>query len=488
MIHTASSLLPEFPFQELRLDALPEPLSALPAVCAFVRSHPETRFLATCRPVRSGGQFAGSATMEFAVLLQAAQGGFAFTDLALESAEELPVDALAQLKATGAAVLLSWHDFKSMGDLPSVLARMRRFAPDLGKIVPTAHSLNDNFPLLRAVRSMASEGFPLVGLCMGEPGVPSRVLGLRAGSAFTFAAATSAQATAPGQIAAHTLRDLYRVQSLGEGTRVYGVAGDPIHSSLSPQMHNGAFRESEQDAVYLPLQTRNASDLFHFARMLPLAGFSVTMPLKQAVLPLLQPLDPIAARIGAVNTVRQEADGTFSGFNTDVAGIVVPLEQRLSLKGARVLVLGAGGAARAAAFGCADRGARVSVLNRTPAAAAALAREAKAEQIFAEQLPHLPEFDVLIQATPAGMRGGVAALPCAVDHLRSRLVFDLVYNPLETSLLRAARERRLETISGVEMFVHQGARQFELWTGKPAPVDTMRETVMAALRDAAIPG
>ncbi len=480
LIAQSLALLPEFPFAELRLDALPDPLSTLSALRTHIADHPSLTLVATCRRIASGGRFAGTPEAEFKVLLEAAQGGFALVDLAIESADSLPRDAVSQLRSAGAAVILSWHDFERTGDLEAVMERMRAFAPDICKIVPTATTLRDNLPLLQLIKNGVSDS-TIVCIAMGEAGVISRILGLRAGSAFTFAAASLAGATAPGQIDAHTLRELYRIESISEKTRIFGVAGSPLRSSLSPCMLNTAFGQVNADAVYLPLLTADAEELFRVARELPLAGFSVTMPLKQAVLSFLRHVDPLAARIGAVNTVRHEPDGAFSGFNTDAAGIVVPLERRLSLQGARVLVLGAGGAARAAVFACMDRGAEVFILNRTQETAKKLANEAQAHAISREELTGLPPFDVVINATPAGMRGNAAALPLPIEELRTKLIFDLVYNPLQTPLLLAARARGIETIAGVEMFVQQGARQFELWIDKPAPVHAMRRVVEQAL-------
>ena len=484
IIARSTALLSEFPFQEFRLDYLPEPLTALPALCAHLRAQPDAVFLATCRRVPSGGRFAGIPEAELQVLLEAARGGFALVDLAIESAEALPEDAAGQLRTAGARVLLSWHDFEGTGDLRTVLERMRPFAPDLCKIVPTANTLGDSLPLLQVFATARKNGADAVGISMGEAGVLTRVLGLRAGSAFTFAAATAEEATAPGQLAAPTLRDLYRVERIDTDTRVYGVAGDPIRSSLSPLMLNTAFQAAGVNAVYLPLLTHDAEDLFRVARALPLAGFSVTMPLKQAVLPFLDHLDPLAAKIGAVNTVRREADGSYSGFNTDAAGITAPLEERLKLSGARILVLGAGGAARAAVFACAAAGAAVTILNRTPATGARLAGEAGAACLAQGDLAGAMPFDVLINATPAGMRGNETEMPLGTDELRAKLVFDLVYNPTETPLLRAARSLGIPTISGVEMFIHQGAQQFRRWTGRPAPTEAMRDVVIRALNQA----
>lgn len=478
----SAALLPEFPFQELRLDALPDPASALEALRLHVAAHPSGTFLATCRRVASGGQFSGDPEAELAILMFAAEAGCALVDLALESAEALGVEALRSSRFSKAMLVLSWHDFQGAGDLEEVLRRMRPFAPDVVKLVPTAHRLTENLPLLRLTGQSFEPPFRAVGIAMGEAGVVSRILGPRFGAAFTFAPPTLAEATAPGQIPASVLRDLYRVTELTRATAVYGVAGSPVRSSLSPLMLNTAFRETGTDAVYLPLLTNDPADVTQFARELPLAGFSVTMPLKTAVLSLLDTVEPLAERIGAVNTVRREGDGTLTGFNTDAAGISGPLLSRLALRGARVLVLGAGGAARAAVFACVQEGAEVSIVNRTHASAVTLAEEAGARALQATELDAQTEFDVLIQATPTGMRHNASALPLPEGVLPAALIFELVYNPMETPFLQAARRAGRDVIPGVEMFIHQGARQFELWTRKPAPVQPMREAVLEALR------
>ncbi len=389
---------------------------------------------------------------------------------------------MARLHEAGAAVIISFHDFKKTGDLEAVHRRMETFAPEIMKVVPTARKLADNLTLMRFLEHAADRSSAqIVGMCMGDAGVISRVLGIRAGSAFIFAAPNAGEETAPGQIAARTLLESYRIDAVDAATRVFGVAGDPIGSSLSPLMMNTAFRRETVNAIYLALQTGDAEDLFKLAREIPIGGLSITMPLKQAVLPLLERTDPLSAKIGAVNTVLRAQDGKFYGFNTDVAGIVGPLERRLSLRDARVLVLGAGGAARAAVFGCRDKGAEVSILNRTPEAAQKLAKQAGAKVIRRDALAK-STFDVIINATPAGMAGNSTTMPLNPEELNARLVFDLVYNPLETPLLRAAKAKGLGVISGVEMFVQQGARQFEIWTGKPAPEDEMLRVVLHALR------
>jgi 3-dehydroquinate dehydratase/shikimate dehydrogenase len=309
----------------------------------------------------------------------------------------------------------------------------------------------------------------------------SRVLGPRAGAAFTFAASSEASATAPGQATARTLHDLYRIEHLDQATRIFGVAGNPIAHSLSPLMQNTAFRRGNVNGMLLPLKVRALADLLTVVRELPLSGVAVTMPLKQEVLPHLANMDPLTARIKACNTLRTGADGKLYGFNTDVAGVVRPLEKRIRLKGARIAVLGAGGAARAAVFGLVDQGAEVFVVNRTHEKAVALAREAKAKslkhEVFAKQ-----HFDVLLNSTPCGMVDNKESLPIAENELNAGLVFDMVYNPMETPLLKLAKSRGIPVVTGLEMFVQQGARQFEIWTGKPAPEAEMQRVVELELR------
>jgi 3-dehydroquinate dehydratase/shikimate dehydrogenase len=213
---------------------------------------------------------------------------------------------------------------------------------------------------------------------------------------------------------------------------------------------------------------------------IPIQGVSITMPLKQEIVPHLEQTDALSAKIGAVNTVRL-LDGKLYGFNTDVAGVIAPLEKRMALRGAKVLVLGAGGAARAAVFGLRDKGADVFILNRTAETAQKLARQSGSKTIRKEALPKT-SFDVILNATPVGMAGNKATSLLDGKDLNTRLVFDLVYNPLETPLIHLARQQSIPFITGIEMFVQQGARQFEIFTGKPAPEEEMFRVVLHALR------
>ena len=480
VIEKTASTIKENSFIEVRLDYLESPLTALAGLKDLLSANPTITAIATCRRKESGGRFQGTVAKELDVLCNAALSGFHIADLPLESAEALKRPEIEKLRQTGVSLLISHHDFAATKDLEGIYDRIRPFAPDFIKIVPTAKTLSDNVTLIRFLERM-NDSSNIIGICMGEAGIISRVLGVRAGSAFTFAAATAGEETAPGQIAARTLVETYRIDEVDAATKVYGVAGNPVHHSLSPLMLNTAFRRETLNAVYLALQTSKVSDLLKLIDEIPLQGLSVTMPLKEEILPHLEHTDPLSAKIGACNTLMRAQDGKLYGFNTDVAGITGPLEKRMALSGAKILVLGAGGVARAAVFGLREKGAEVSILNRTVERAQKLARQAHAKTIKREALAKT-QFDVIINATPIGMAGHKGPQMLEANDLRTRFVFDLVYNPIETPLLRMARQQNIPVITGLEMFVQQGARQFEIWTGKPAPEEEMLRVVLHALR------
>ena len=205
------------------------------------------------------------------------------------------------------------------------------------------------------------------------------------------------------------------------------------------------------------------------------------MPYKQEILEDLDNTDPYTAKTGACNTVVRGQDGKLYGFNTDVAGVVRPLEHKLVLSGAKVLILGAGGAARAAVYGLKERGAEIWILNRSAAKAQKLAKSARVKVLKRPDLKKLT-FDVIINATPVGM-GHSKESPLKPEEIKAKYVFDMVYDPIETPLLKSARAQGAEAIPGIDMFVQQAARQFEIWTGKPAPADEMRRVALMELQD-----
>jgi 3-dehydroquinate dehydratase / shikimate dehydrogenase len=477
LVEKAEGLVRDNPFLEFRLDYLKNPASAVPKIKKFFETHMDATVIATCRRVQNGGRFKGSLTAQLDVLLKAAAAGCQIVDIELETAQGLKPGDLDKLRGK-ASLLLSYHDFKHTRKIDETFAKMKTFAADFYKLVTTATSLHDNVLMMRFLQEN-HDRYSLIGLCMGEQGIISRVLGLRAGSVFTFASAGRGEETGPGQITAQELRTIYRIDSVDPATRVYGVAGDPIEHSLSPLMMNAAFRRESVNAVYLALHAKKIDDLIACMRDIPLSGISVTMPYKEEILGELDKTDPLSAQIGACNTVIRGQDGRLFGFNTDVSGVVGPLEQQVGLSGSRVLVLGAGGAAKAAVFGAKARGADVFILNRTPAEGQKLAKKAHAKSIKRTDLAKL-QFDVIINATPVGM-GGNGQTPLTDKELNAKYIFDLVYNPLETKLLATAKAKGLHAISGLEMFVQQGAQQFEIWTGKPAPTAEMRMVVMHEL-------
>jgi len=480
MIEQAETTVKETTFLEFRLDYLANPLNALPRLKQFLQDHSEATAIATCRRSANGGKFKGNIAAEVEILQKAADSGFHLVDIELQTAQTLKHGEMDKMRAAGAAIIISHHDFEATRDLDSTFEKMLPMGAEFVKIVPTAKSLADNITLMRFLERTVDNA-NVIGICMGDFGVISRVLGVRAGSIFTFASLAAGAETAPGQIAARTLNETYRIDQVDAATKVYGVAGNPVKHSLSPVMMNTAFRRETENRVYLALQTARLSDLLKLVHEIPLQGLSITMPFKEEILKHLARTDPLSARIGACNTVVRAQDGNLYGFNTDVGGIVGPLEKRLQLRGARVLVLGARGAARAAVFGLKDKGADVYILNRTTETGQKLARQAGAKTIRRDALAKT-NFDVIINATPVGMAGYKTQSILEPKELNARLVFDLVYNPVETPLLRMARQKGIPVITGIEMFVQQGARQFEIWTGKPAPEEEMLRVVIHALR------
>ena len=472
----AESLGRDNPFIEFRLDYVKNPGQALPALKKFFSYHPEVVAIATCRRANNGGKFKGSVASQVDLLSKAATAGCQLIDIELESAASLKPAELEKLRSK-AGLVLSFHDFRATKKLDETFAKMKAYPADFYKLVSTATSLHDNVLMMKFLER-ASHEHSIIGLCMGEQGIISRVLALRAGSAFTFAAATVGEETGPGQIAAKTLRDVYRIEQVDAATKVYGVAGDPVAHSLSPAMMNTAFRRENVNAVYLALHAKTISDLLACVREIPIHGLSVTMPYKEEIVKNLDNHDPQTHKTGACNTVVRGADGRLFGFNTDVAGVVRPLEQRIALQGAKVLVLGAGGAARSAVFGLKERGAEVCILNRTPAAAQKLARQAKAKSIKRADLKKF-KFDAIVNATPVGMGNGKDS-PLNEKEIEARYVLDMVYQG-ETKFMKLARSKGATVIPGHEMFVQQGARQFEIWTGKPAPEADMQNEVQAAI-------
>ncbi len=478
MFEKADALVRDNPFIEFRLDYLKQPAKALPKIKKFIEFHSHAIAIATCRRVAADGKFRGSIAAQLDILTKAVTAGCQLIDIELQSALRCKPAQLEKIRSKG-ALILSYHDFRGTKNLEKTLAKMVEIPADFYKIVSTATTLSDNVIMMKFLDAH-SDQYSLVGLCMGEQGIISRLLGVRAGSVFTFASVSPGEKTAPGQATAQELRSTYRIEQIDTATRVYGVVGDPVGHSLSPAIMNAAMQRENVNGIYLALHAKTLKDLLTCVREIPLHGLSITMPYKQAIISHLDNTDSQTTKIGACNTVVRAQDGKLYGFNTDAVGVVRPLEQRITLEKAKILVLGAGGAARAAVFGLKERGAEVYILNRSAAPAQTLARQARARTIKRADLKK-QNFDVIINATPVGM-ANTRESPLNAEEIKARYLFEMIYDPSETQLVKLARERGVEVIPGIEMFVHQAARQFEIWTGKPAPWDEMLSVVGAALR------
>ena len=433
---------------ELRLDQ-----AGRPDVAAALAGR-RTPVVVTCRPAWEGGGFHGSEEERRGLLERALALGADYVDLEWRAGWDDLIRA-----RRGRNVVLSTHDFDAMpDDLADRYRALRASGAEVVKIAARAGSLTETLTLLEV--GAGEPGRVLVA--MGPAGTVSRVLPDRFGSAWTYAG----DGVAPGQIGLRRMLDEFRVRSVSDSTRLYGVLGAPVGHSLSPAMHNAAFAAAGCDAVYLPLEAASADDFWTFARTMGLRGASVTAPFKEAVVPGLAATDELVGRVGAANTVRAGKRG-WEGINTDVPGFLEPLAGRLALEGSRATVLGAGGAARGVAVALDGAGAQVTVRARNTARAASVARLVGARA--GALPPPAGSWDLLVNTTPVGTAPGVADSPLPGGPFDGRLVYDLVYNPSPTRLLAEASAAGCGVLGGLPMLVAQAVRQFEWWTGKPAP-------------------
>ena len=371
---------------------------------AFLKNRartPQISFIATFRRQNAGGKFRGSVTEQLSLLRSAVAAGCRWVDLEIETVESFPSFAL-DLYTARARRILSFHDFRGIpaAKLARIFHRMEKLCAERGfdamKIAAKCDSLREGLQLL----AIAREKRNVIAIPMGEICAPLRILALREGSALSYAPVE--ETTAPGQIRLAELCNRYHAGSLTGATRVYAVIGNPIAHSLSPALHNAGFRNRKMDAAYLPFRVADLNDFLRAIPRLRIAGFSVTLPHKQKLLRFLDGCDPLAKAIGAVNTVAVRANGKLFGYNTDSLGVLRALTGNLERKGSRVLILGAGGAARAVAFTLTREGARIFICSRTLARARRLAREAKGEALERKALRN-SSFDLIINATPVGM-------------------------------------------------------------------------------------
>lgn len=384
-------------------------------------------------------------------------------------------------------VICSWHNFEETPD--GLIARYEQMAVTPAAVVKIATMANRIDDCLRTFELIeyAQGKKPVIALGMSLAGVATRILSLSRGALLTFGSLKRGAESAAGQPTVAELRDLYRVKRLNRDSEIYGIIGNPVGHSRSPLMHNAALARFDRNAVYLPFEVDDAAkfirDFVHpTTKKLDwrLRGLSVTIPHKLAVMPFLDHIDATAKAIGAVNTIVIEGN-ELHGYNTDVIGAMKPLEELIALRGARVAVIGAGGSARAICYGLQQRGADLTIFARDTRKAQPLADE------FKTGLTALDSFagdaDIVINCTPIGMlHHSEGQSPLPAESLQGvKLVYDLVYTPEETALLRYAREAGCQTLGGLAMLVGQAVEQFRLWTGLEASPDNLDDVMWWAV-------
>ena len=480
---------------ELRLDCLGEDdfNSGVDRLKKLVHNLPVPTIV-TYRPYEQGGSSNANFESRFAFWNDHGLSlGSHLCDIELDVAQKL---ARATESGSGAQVdwsrmICSHHDFLGVpGDLAEIYEALRATPARILKIAVKANDVTDCLPVFQILERALKDGREMIAIAMGTAGLATRILGPSRGAFLTYAALEDETGTAPGQISAREMKQVYRIEKIDRQTQIFGLIGLPVGHSISPWMHNAAFEAMAINAVYLPLEVR---DVKAFIRQMihphtreldwDLRGLSVTAPHKSTVMDELDWIDSAAEAMGAVNTIVVK-EGGLHGYNTDARGLINPLIQKFGeLRGARCAVLGAGGAARAALWGLSQESAELTVFARNTTKAEVLAEK------FGAALGTLGEagldgFDVVINTTPLGTAGQFAKETPATSHkLRgARLAYDLVYNPTETLFLREAREAGCETLGGLSMLIAQAAEQFKLWTGADPSEGVMCEAAEQALQ------
>ncbi|MEX0671237.1 MAG: shikimate dehydrogenase [Pirellulales bacterium] len=442
--------------------------------------------IVTCRRKTDGGRWEHSEDARLRLLRTAIVEGADYVDLEDDVAAGVP-------RYGATKRIVSHHDFqKTPANLTYLHKRLASMDADVIKIATMANHPTDNLRMLEMVHASKS---PTVGICMGDIGVPTRVLAGRSGAPFTYATFNEDRALAPGQIGWRQMQEMYRYDSIKPSTRIYGVVADPVAHSLSPVVHNAALAAAGIDAVYLPFRVpaEQIDEFLSASARWPLAGLSVTLPHKEAVLRHAARVDDLVKAIGAANTLSFAANGIVAS-NTDATAAVESLAAALEtdeqpsggdgLGVKTAIVLGAGGAARAVAFGLKQRGIEVTVASRTVERARKIAAEVGCKAVDWSARHRMP-FDCVVNATPVGMHPNVNESPYEKEHLRPYMaVFDTVYNPENTLLIKEARSVGCRIVTGVDMFVRQAAIQFRIWHGTEPPQQVMREALKRATASA----
>jgi 3-dehydroquinate dehydratase/shikimate dehydrogenase len=469
---------------ELRLDYLKDFDYADQNALASLLEQKPLPVIITCRSIAEGGRKLVADEVRIRLLVEGAREAADFCDI-----EAAYYSLASALSPDISRLIVSYHNFeKTPEDLDAVYNRVTALPAAVHKIVTRANTISDSLAILRLLERARTDGNRFIAIAMGPAGIITRVLGPSRGSFLTYGSLAAGKESADGQLTCEELTNLYRIRRLSRGTTITGIIGSPVAHSASPAMHNQAFTELGLDFVYFPFEVQDLAEFFDgFVRPatrnlgLNLRGFSVTIPHKSNVIPLLDDANESASRVGAVNTVVVD-QGRLIGYNTDVQGAMEPLEEVCDLAGQKCGVIGAGGAARAVIYGLLQRGSRVEVFARNAQRAHSIS---ESFGVPVSQLESLESSDVcvVINTTPVGMRGhseGRSPVPTEAL-LHRQIVYDLVYNPLETRLLIEARAAGCKTISGLEMLIAQAALQFELWTGTKPPIEAMRRSAVSKI-------
>ena len=430
--------------------------------------------VATCRRKVDGGRWEGTEAERLMLLRTAIADGADYVDLEMDIADKIPRYANTQR-------IVSYHNFDETPDnIESIHHQIRQLDPDIIKIATMANNPIDNIKLLRLCRD--SE-IPTTAFCMGEMGLISRLLCGKFGAPMTYATFSSDRKLAPGQLTFEQMRDEFRYDTISSETKILGVIADPVAHSLSPVIHNAAIQDLGLDMIYLPFRVpkEHLDEFIQICPEMDVLGLSVTIPHKEACLKCINVLDDNTAGIKAANTIVFK-DVNACGYNTDCSAAMESLANTIAevhpdedpFEGRKFLLLGAGGVARAIAFGLKRRNAKVTIAARDYRKSEDLANSLECDSIDWSARANF-EPDVLVNCTPVGMHPKMDETPFDAEWFDKRvIVFDTIYNPEQTLFIKQARQAGCKTITGVDMFVRQAAEQFKLFTGKEADSRLLR--------------
>ncbi|KAI4301862.1 hypothetical protein L6164_035100 [Bauhinia variegata] len=473
---------------EIRLDCL-RSFNPRPDLEALIKQSPLPT-LVTYRPIWEGGQYEGDETKRLDALRLAMELGADYVDVELEVAYDFN-NSIYGKKPDNFKVIVSSHNFHntpSSEAIGNLLARIQATGADIAKIATTALDITD---CARIFQITVHSQIPIIGIAMGERGLISRLLSPKFGGYLTYSALEADSISAPGQPTVKDLLDLYNFRLIRPDTKVYGIIGKPVSHSKSPLLFNAAFKSVGLNAVYLHFLVDDVEKFFITYSSIDFAsGCSCTIPHKEAALKCMDEIDPIAKQIGAINNIVRRPDGKLVAFNTDYIGAISAIEDGLRglngatlaagspLAGKLFVVLGAGGAGKSLAYGAAQKGARVVVANRTFERAKELADKVGGKALTLNEVEnfHPEEGMVLANTTSVGMKPKIDETPMPKHVLKHYcLVFDAIYTPKDTRLLREARESGAVIVYGTEMLIRQGFEQYKNFTGLPAPADLFRQ-------------